>query len=37
MSKTDQFNWVDFYKELAEKLLQFKENRQELVAKVYEI
>ena len=37
MSRKDQFDWVDFYKEMADKLLQFKENRQELVAKVYEI
>ena len=37
MSNVNQFDWVDFYEELADKLLQFKENRQELVAKVYEI
>ena len=37
MSNTNQFDWVDFYKELADKLLQFRENRQELVPKVYEI
>ena len=37
MSSTNQFDWVDFYKELADKLLQFRENRQELVPKVYEI
>ena len=31
---TNQFDWVDFYKELASKLLQYKDNRQELVEKV---
>ena len=34
MSSTNQFDWVDFYKELASKLLQYKDNRQELVEKV---
>ena len=28
------FDWVDFYKEFAEKLLLFKDNRKELIAKV---
>ena len=28
---TNQFDWVDFYKELAEKLLNYKDNRNELV------
>lgn len=40
MSSTNQFDWVDFYKELASKLLQYKDNRQELVEnvrKIYEI
>ncbi len=34
---TNQFDWVDFYKELASKLLQYKDNRQELVEKVRRI
>lgn len=34
MGSTNQFDWVDFYKELASKLLQYKDNRQELVEKV---
>lgn len=34
---TNQFDWVDFYKELASKLLQYKDNRQELVEKVRKI
>ncbi len=37
MSNTDQFNWVKFYKELARKLLSYKDNRDDLVAKVYKI
>ena len=37
MSSTDQFDWVEFYRELAGRLLQYKENRQELTAKVYQI
>ena len=32
-----QFYWVEFYKELADVLLQFKNNRQELIEKVYQI
>ena len=28
------FAWVDFYQEFADKLLQYKNNRQELIAKV---
>lgn len=39
MSNTNQFDWVDFYKELARKLLKFKSNRAELVTlvrKIYE-
>ena len=32
MNNTNQFDWVDFYKELASKLLFYKENRHELVA-----
>ncbi len=40
MSNTDQFDWVDFYKEFAETLLQFRNDRAELVEnvkKIYEI
>jgi len=37
MNSTNQFDWVDFYKELASKLLQYKDNRQELVDKVRKI
>ena len=31
MDNTNKFDWVDFYKELAPKLLQYKNNRQPLV------
>jgi 5-methylcytosine-specific restriction protein B len=37
MSNANQFDWVDFYKELASKLLNYKNNRQELVDKVRRI
>lgn len=37
MSNTIRFDWVDFYEELARKLLQYKENRKELITKVREI
>lgn len=40
MSVSNQFDWVDFYKELSGKLLQYKNNRQELVdivKRIYEI
>jgi len=37
MSKTPHFDWVDFYMEFARKLLPYKANRQELVAKVRRI
>ena len=30
----NQFDWVEFYKEFAEKLLAYKDNRQELIIKV---
>ncbi len=33
----NQFDWVDFYKELSGKLLSYKGNRQELVTKVKKI
>ncbi len=34
---SNQFDWVDFYKELAEKLRPYKDNRQELITKVRQI
>ena len=37
MTNKNQFHWVDFYKEFASKLLQYKDNRKELVKKVLEI
>ena len=37
MSEQNQFDWVDFYKELSGKLLQYKNNRSELVEKVKKI
>ena len=37
MTTKKQFDWVDFYKEFANKLLQYKDNRKELVKKVLEI
>jgi len=37
MSNANQFDWVDFYKDLASKLLNYKNNRQELVDKVRRI
>ncbi|HAJ73449.1 MAG TPA: GTPase [Lachnospiraceae bacterium] len=37
MSESNQFDWVDFYKELSDKLLQYKRNRTELIEKVRKI
>ena len=37
MSEGNQFDWVDFYKELSSKLLQYKDNREELIEKVRKI
>ncbi len=37
MINSNQFDWVDFYNELARKLLHYRDNRQELVAKVRKI
>ena len=37
MSQSSQYNWVDFYKEFANKLLSYKNNRQELISKVRSI
>lgn len=36
MNNTNQFDWVDFYKEFANTLLQYKNNREILVEKVRE-
>ncbi len=33
----NQFDWVDFYKELSGILLNYKNNRQELISKVKQI
>ena len=32
-----QFDWVEFYQEFADKLLPYKNNRQELIAKVRQV
>ncbi|RIL47745.1 AAA family ATPase [Mammaliicoccus fleurettii] len=37
MNKTIDRTWVDFYKELAEKLLEFREKREELIIKIQKI
>ena len=37
MSESNQFDWVDFYKELSGILLRYKSNRQELIEKVKKI
>lgn len=37
MNTENQFDWVEFYKELATKLLQYKANRSDLVVKVKKI
>lgn len=37
MIESDQFAWVDFYKELADKLLQYKNNRKALIEKIRKI
>ncbi|NMA17589.1 MAG: AAA domain-containing protein [Clostridiaceae bacterium] len=37
MSSANQFDWAVFYEELAGKLLPYKENRQELISKVFNI
>ena len=33
-SNNNQFTWVEFYKELADKLLEFKDRRKELLEKL---
>ena len=37
MNTVDQFLWVDFYQEFAKKLVDYKNNRAELIKKVKEI
>lgn len=37
MSNINHFDWVPFYKELAEKILKYKNNRSELITKIREI
>ncbi len=37
MNAENQFDWVEFYKELASKLLQYKASRADLVDKVKQI
>ncbi|MCD7768834.1 MAG: AAA family ATPase [Oscillospiraceae bacterium] len=37
MRETNQFDWVNFYREVADKLLAFKGNRSELIAKVRQV
>ena len=37
MGESNQFDWVDFYNELSIKLLQYKDNREELIEKVRKI
>lgn len=34
---TNKYDWVDFYKDFAQKLLAYKDNRQELISKVKKI
>ena len=34
MGESNQFDWVDFYKELSIKLLQYKDNREELIENI---
>lgn len=34
---TDRYEWVDFYEELAHRLLEYKDNRKELASKVIQI
>ena len=37
MSGSNQFDWVDFYKELSNKLLQYKNDRTRLIQKIIRI
>ena len=37
MQNTNQFGWVSFYKEFADKLLDFMDNRSALIEKVKSI
>ena len=37
MSEKNQFDWIPFYEEFADKLLAYKDNRQELIEKIKQI
>ena len=37
MNTVDQFLWVDFYQEFAQKLVAYRDNRLDLIKKVKEI
>ena len=37
MFEKEQFDWVEFYEEFAQKLLQYKDNRQKLISIIKEI
>ena len=37
MSTINQFDWIPFYEEFADKLLTYKDNRQELIEKVKQV
>ena len=37
MSAKNQFDWIPFYEEFADKLLAYKDNRQELIEKIKQV
>ena len=37
LQNANQFGWIEFYKELARTLLNYKDNRQDLMEKVKQI
>ena len=37
MSAKNQFDWISFYEEFADKLLAYKDNRQELIEKIKQV
>ena len=37
MSTSNQFDWIPFYEEFADKLLVYKDNRQELIEKIKQV
>ena len=37
MSTSNQFDWIPFYEEFADKLLAYKDNRQELIEKIKQV